>query len=1163
MKNRVWLGLAAYLLLLLLGNLPGTAQQPEVALQESSFPLPFLSQFSPDGRYLAAIDGEQLSFWDLRTGLKLGKALFDCSPISASQAPEPALLLVHCQDNRSFLAPWPQHPELSPSLVNLPVAAGYRLQRTLFSPSGNQMLTIYGLLAPGSSDADIPRLEVRDSFTDTSPRVLELPKKVHSVQVLDDGRIITLSDDGIRWWQANTGKLLRQIAASGHETQAELKRPVLAEVRPLDAKASYPFKLILRNGETGQAIAERPSVISYAIGKSKPYLATCEPKPFNGKYRLLVHHLPDMKLLLEKELESRSRPAFTAGDQEIAYLENKSDTLEMSYAFIDIESGQLVRHLMQVKPAFYRVRLSPDQQQAAYFGVVFRNDEKTGVPISQFVVYAWDLTTGRRASSFQTPANAILHELHWLGPNKLAALFETTAPSYSSQGPGQAPEKRFQIRIWDSHSGHLQKMVELPEARGHDVRFLASPDGKRLMITYLPLKNFQQQILEPQSYDYDVQEERLIKTLSPPVYQSAFAGKLLVSIYQNPAAGMGAGPARLEAFAAGESKPRYMMTGSLLPPSLPSPYDLQRLDLPLSEAAGLFLTSGKELELREISTGRVTTTYPLPGPLRQAAISPKGNLLALVSQDPTDHLGPLELRLIERSSGKLLHAHKLDWSAKHQRGRPDVELTFTPDGTALLFLEAQGDYHRLDLASLKWENLYLLNAHAGGSIVMQSGYYTANRHVQGMVAFRQGDELFPFEQFDLRFNRPDRVLTALHSPRLDLISSYRIAYDKRLSRLGFTDEPAEFETLELPNVHFIGNPPSVSSKARISLPILASAKKFKLARLLVTVNDVPIHGKQGFAIKQQDAPELRQDLALELSPGYNRIQVSVFNEQGTESLRETAHITYTAPALAQQLHLIAVGVSDYRDTRFKLNYAAKDAADLAAWFRGRGAKVTLLQNQDVTRESLLGLKQQLMQTGQDDRVVLFLAGHGLLDERLDYYFGTHDMDFEQPAKAGVNMEEIEDLLDGIPARNKLILMDTCHAGEVDKNLPVERYAASSGQVQARSLRGVRIKGQPADSDVEKLLQESFVNLRRGSGAEMLTASAGLEFAYESPEWSNGVFTYALLRGLRDEAADRDKDHLIRFSELRNYLFEQVPALTQQRQNPVIRQENLVQDMVLN
>src|SRR5205823_5601334 len=115
------------------------------------------------------------------------------------------------------------------------------------------------------------------------------------------------------------------------------------------------------------------------------------------------------------------------------------------------------------------------------------------------------------------------------------------------------------------------------------------------------------------------------------------------------------------------------------------------------------------------------------------------------------------------------------------------------------------------------------------------------------------------------------------------------------------------------------------------------------------------------------------------------------------------------------LYVVAVGVSDYVNPRFRLAYADKDARDLADLFEARrdrfgAVKVLRVLDRDATRENILKAADFLKPARVDDQVVVFFAGHGLLDAKLDYYFATADTDFADPAARALPYEAIEGLL---------------------------------------------------------------------------------------------------------------------------------------------------------
>jgi uncharacterized caspase-like protein len=291
-------------------------------------------------------------------------------------------------------------------------------------------------------------------------------------------------------------------------------------------------------------------------------------------------------------------------------------------------------------------------------------------------------------------------------------------------------------------------------------------------------------------------------------------------------------------------------------------------------------------------------------------------------------------------------------------------------------------------------------------------------------------------------------------------------------------------------------------------------------------------------------------LSLTLGAGKNRVQLSAIGQGGQESLRRTFEVTLAIEPRKPDLYLLAVGVSDYVDARYQLTYAAKDARDISAALQAAqgkafgAVKVMQLLDRDASREKFEAAKSFLRGAAVDDLVIVFVAGHGLLDESLDYWFGTADIDFARPSLRGLRYEALDGLLQGTAARKRLLLIDTCNSGEVDKEAThLVVAAAGEGAVKARGVRGFKAARLDLDPSSD-LLKDLFADLRRGSGAVVISSASGTEFALESDQWKNGVFTDAVLQGLSSGAADLDKDGAVRASELRDYVIDSVFRLTE-------------------
>lgn len=517
-----------------------------------------------------------------------------------------------------------------------------------------------------------------------------------------------------------------------------------------------------------------------------------------------------------------------------------------------------------------------------------------------------------------------------------------------------------------------------------------------------------------------------------------------------------------------------------------------------------------------------------------------------------DMSGRLVLR--ERASGRLVRS-----VAAHGFKVTDLELG--PTGSTLATSSKDGRTVLWDARDLRELATVVVGSGEDAVLMTPEGHYTMSPEAHHLVAFADGMRTYPFEQFDLRLNRPDLVVRRLGRASSEVVELYERAWTRRVRRMGFT--PAQLsEDAGLPTLTLLEREALPVSQVgrRLAVRVRATSES-PLERLNLFVNDVPVWGTQGRSIPGGPR-EHEHTVELELSAGRNKIQLSCHNEAGLESLRSTFEVTCSAPAGAPDAYVLAIGVSAYRQREYSLAYAAKDAADLVAAFEENElfdeVHSLLLTDEEAVAESILAGREFLARAGVDDQVLLFVAGHGVLSEDLEYYFGTHDIDFADPAGRGLSYAQLEGLVDGLRARKKLVLMDTCHSGELEEESATLVADSTPAGVTRRATRGLRVVQDSSTEELSELLESLFTDLRRGTGAVVLTSSSGTEFSYEDERWANGVFSYALLEGLREGRAG-EPGTPIRASDLMAYVASRVTELTGGLQTPTLRRGNLEQD----
>lgn len=472
------------------------------------------------------------------------------------------------------------------------------------------------------------------------------------------------------------------------------------------------------------------------------------------------------------------------------------------------------------------------------------------------------------------------------------------------------------------------------------------------------------------------------------------------------------------------------------------------------------------------------------------------------------------------------------------------------------------------LATLKVDNRSV-------TAITPDNYYVHRGDLAQGIHFVKGRQAYPFEQFDLRLNRPDIVLDRIGAPA-EAVAIAKELRGKRLKRMGVTEEMLKPD-FHLPDIEIIGEVPATTEADEIKFSIKAKDSKYPLERLKLYQNNVPVNGRDGELLRDHNTRMLERTVPIQLAAGRNKIQLSVLNHMGAESLYANAEVNCTAKRPKPALYAIAIGVSKYSNPEWNLDYAAKDAQDILAQLKVQASsqygeiRELLLTDTDVTKESLNQVKDFLTPTTIDDTVLIFVAGHGLLDSKYDYYFGTTDVDFKKPSERGITFDEFDDILADLPSLKKCLLIDTCHAGELDEDEKKTLASVQSPPGQSIVVREVgpraigpgAFAGSRAKSAWYDRLQGLFVDLRRGSGATILSSAAGAEAAYETSDQKNGLFTHAVLQALGgDPDADGNQDGELKISELANYVQARVAALSEGFQHPNVRQVNLEGDFVI-
>lgn len=513
------------------------------------------------------------------------------------------------------------------------------------------------------------------------------------------------------------------------------------------------------------------------------------------------------------------------------------------------------------------------------------------------------------------------------------------------------------------------------------------------------------------------------------------------------------------------------------------------------------------------------------------------------------------LKLKETQSANHLYSRKANYGifvTSQFNSRGNIIISSSSSGSVEFWNAENGELLISHFVFLKKEPLWLL----------PNAYYMASKDAASKLYYKKGIQTIGFEQLDARYNRPDKVLEVLGNitgiKDTIMIKAYKKAWQKRIKKLEI-DTTSFKKGFSIPESDFYNRDKIAyeQNNSELKLHIKALDSTYLLDRFNIWINEVPLYGSKGISVRNKKTHAIDTTLIVKLSNGKNKIETSILNVNGIESYRLPLYINYTAKKeIKEKLYFVGIGIDLYKEEGRNLNYSVKDIRDLSIQLKekyGNQIEIDTLFNQNVTIKNIKELKKILKNSKVDDKVIISFSGHGLLSKDLDYYLGTYDVNFNSPEQNGLPYEDLEYLLDGIPSRKKLLLIDACHSGEVDKD---EVEAIAEVENEKEGLKGtITIKSKNAKMGMKnsfELMKELFHNIDRATGATIISAAAGTQFAQERGTLKNGVFTYCILNQLKEKET-------ITISELKKLVSQQVKEITNGLQQPTSRNETIEND----
>ncbi len=513
-----------------------------------------------------------------------------------------------------------------------------------------------------------------------------------------------------------------------------------------------------------------------------------------------------------------------------------------------------------------------------------------------------------------------------------------------------------------------------------------------------------------------------------------------------------------------------------------------------------------------------------------AAFSPDEKYYAMGSNDG-------KVFFFDIAAEKFIPEFSIDVSVSRIEG-----ISFTKSGNYLFVNSIDNLVQLWNLKTHKLSaTLYPNLATTDWAVICPDGRFDASVNAQSYMFYVKGLDVLPLSALFEQFYTPDLL------PRLlagEVFPPVLIDLDniKQAPVVKIQYQQSEQRNLEVADD--IATYMNTTGVAEITVNAFSKDDVVDEIRLFHNGKIVTLTTRNLIVADENTSKEATKKYTVNLLPGENKLRALALNSQRTESTPADISVIYSAKNASPQktntgshsastpvaevdktatLHLIVVGINQYKNPAMSLNYALADATAFKDELEKdaktiiTNIKTYFVTDNTATKSGITAAFGQVQQIAKpQDIFVFYYAGHGVIGKDKEFYLVPNDVSDLKNVQAeletkGIPAKLLQQYAIDIPAQKQLFILDACQsAGAFNEMLS-------------------------ADGDQQK----SIAVVSRSTGTHWMAASGAQQFANEFSQLGHGAFTYVLLEALKGSAA---ADKMITVNGLKNYLQQGVPEL---------------------